>query len=380
MISHNRITHNGGSNLGGAVAIFTGANGYDFSRNDVCGNFSSEYGGGISHFGNSQGGSIHDNQIYLNGSYDEGGGVMIAGELPTNPATTLSRGSGDVSIFNNLIQENVANDDGGGLRLLMTSGANANGSLNNSKIDVFNNIIVNNVSTHEGGGVALDDATNTRFYHNTVMKNLTTATAQTSNGQPAPAGLSRHQDSILLRTSSPPATPHTAIPSCSTTSSGTTGGAWNLASGTVSGIGLTRDPNPVNHWDMGVADGTGLLHPHYTSLQVLAPDNYPSGTVPPTTVQPVGNNPNVIQAYDTKIAPFPWRGDPHFINTITIAQDVPELLAGTTTSDRLRLAAGEQRAEQLFRCGLRPRRPVQRPRVRHRQPDPTPTICPRTGS
>ena len=40
MISHNRITHNGGSNLGGAVAIFTGANGYDFSRNDVCGNFS----------------------------------------------------------------------------------------------------------------------------------------------------------------------------------------------------------------------------------------------------------------------------------------------------------------------------------------------------
>ena len=106
-------------------------------------------------------------------------------------------------------------------------------------------------------------------------------------------------------------------------------GAWNLASGTVSGIGLTGDPNPVNHWDMGVADGTGLLHPHYTSLQVLAPDNYPSGTgAADDGTNSVGNNPNVIQAYDTRIAPFPWRGDPHFINTITIAQDVPELLAG----------------------------------------------------
>ena len=60
----------------------------------------------------------------------------------------------------------------------------------NFPMNVYNNMIVNNVSTHEGGGIAIDDAPNVRFYNNTVMKNITTATAVTSNGQPAPAGLS----------------------------------------------------------------------------------------------------------------------------------------------------------------------------------------------
>src|SRR4029077_14888291 len=141
---------------------------------------SSEYGGGVSHFGRSQNGAIHDNSIYLNGSYDEGGGVMIGGELPANPAANLTPGSGAVDVYNNFIQENVANDDGGGLRLLMASGANANGTLANPQIRGYNNMIDNNVSPHEVGGVALDDSTNVRFYNNTVMKNITTATAQTS--------------------------------------------------------------------------------------------------------------------------------------------------------------------------------------------------------
>ena len=57
-------------------------------------------------------------------------------------------------------------------------------------MNVSNNMIVNNVSTHEGGGIALDDAPNVRVFNNTIMKNLTTATAVTSDGQPAPAGLS----------------------------------------------------------------------------------------------------------------------------------------------------------------------------------------------
>ena len=47
---------------------------------------------------------------------------------------------------------------------------------------VYNNMIVNNVSTHEGGGISLNDAPNVRVVNNTVMKNLTTATAVTSNG------------------------------------------------------------------------------------------------------------------------------------------------------------------------------------------------------
>jgi hypothetical protein len=85
-IARNLIRDNGGMNLAGGVALFSGADGYEVDHNVVCGNFSAEYGGGISHYGLSGGvNSIHDNAIYYNESYDEGGGVMIAGQLPANP-------------------------------------------------------------------------------------------------------------------------------------------------------------------------------------------------------------------------------------------------------------------------------------------------------
>ena len=54
-----------------------------------------------------------------------------------------------------------------------------------SPMNVYNNMIVNNVSTHEGGGIGLNDAPNVRVYNNTIMKNMTTATAVTSE---RPAG------------------------------------------------------------------------------------------------------------------------------------------------------------------------------------------------
>ena len=95
----------------------------------------------------------------------------------------------------------------------------------NFPMNVSNNMIVNNVSTHEGGGVALDDAPNVRFVNNTVMKNITTATAVTSNGLPAPAGLSTGANSTQLQATLPAGAPPSATRSCSTTSSGTTGPA-----------------------------------------------------------------------------------------------------------------------------------------------------------
>ncbi|MFM8321596.1 MAG: SdrD B-like domain-containing protein, partial [Chloroflexota bacterium] len=188
-IRHNRIIANGGTNLAGAIGIFSGAEGYQVDHNDICGNFSAEYGGGISHYGFSPNGQIHHNRIYLNRSYDEGGGILIAGELPANPAV-LSPGSGPVDIFANLLQGNLANDDGGGIRFLMAG---------NFPMNVYNNIIVHNVSTHEGGGISLNDAPDVRVYNNSIMKNITTATAMTSDGQPAPAGLSSSQNSALLQ-------------------------------------------------------------------------------------------------------------------------------------------------------------------------------------
>ena len=68
---------------------------------------------------------------------------------------------------------------------------------------ITNNQIVNNISTHEGGGIAIDDATDVTVAGNTVMKNITTATAMTSDGTPAPAGLSTADNSTWL--TAPPA-------------------------------------------------------------------------------------------------------------------------------------------------------------------------------
>ena len=199
-IMNNRIVANGGTNLAGGIGIFAGADGYVVSGNDVCGNFSAEYGGGLTVYGLSPNGSIDHNRVYYNQSYDEGGGIMVAGQLPTDPSI-LSPGAGTTSIHDNVIQQNLANDDGGGLRFLMASSDcdSSNAVYRACPINVYNNMIVNNVSTHEGGGIAIDDTPNVRVYNNTIMKNVTTATAVTSNGQPVPAGLSTGANSALLQ-------------------------------------------------------------------------------------------------------------------------------------------------------------------------------------
>ena len=151
---------------------------------------------------------------------------MIAGQLPANPAT-LSPGSGPVDIYDNLIQANLANDDGGGLRFLMAG---------NFPMNVYNNFIVNNVSTHEGGGIGLNDAPNVRFFNNTVMKNLTTATAVTSNGVRG-AGRALHlaEQRPAAGDAAGAARRSSATRSCSTTSSGTTGPGPRTAGATVDG-------------------------------------------------------------------------------------------------------------------------------------------------
>jgi len=316
-IAHNRILANGGTNLAGAIGIFSGAEGYEVAHNDICGNFSAEYGGGISHYGLSPNGKIHDNRIYFNRSYDEGGGIMIAGELPANPAT-LSPGAGPVDIYNNLIQANLGNDDGGGLRFLMA---------NNFPFNVYNNIIVNNVSTHEGGGVALNDTPNVNFFNNTVMKNITTATAMTSNGQPAPSGLSTSANSTLLQDTLDAGAPNWSDPLLFNNI------FWDNRAGsfsgaTVGGIGLPGDTGAINRWDMGVADGTGLLLPTSTLMQ----EDY--GTVPDPNNSNIFNDPQVQAAYDTSVQVAPWRGNPRFVDIMMVTtESTPNLLGNYHLQD-----------------------------------------------
>jgi hypothetical protein len=310
LIANNQILANGGTNLAGALGIFNGADNYEVAYNHFCGNFSAEYGGAISHYGYSPNGKIHNNRIYFNRSYDEGGGIMIAGEMVLNPQA-LSPGAGPVDVYNNIIQSNLANDDGGGLRFLMAG---------DFAFNVYNNIIANNISTHEGGGISLNDAPDVRVYNNTIVKNLTTATALTSNGLPAPAGLSTSANSVMLQATLPADAPAFSDPLLfNNIFWDNRAGSWT--GGGVAGIGLPGDPTPINYWDLGLADQTDLLSPTYSMLQVA------DGTVPDASNQ-VGVDPMTVAAYTTTVSVLPWRGGPQFVGNDIVAVDLPPTLMG----------------------------------------------------
>jgi hypothetical protein len=314
-IADDRIVANAGTNLAGAIGIFAGAAGYEIANNDICGNFSAEYGGGISHYGLSPNGKIHHNRILFNRSYDEGGGIMVGGAVAVDPTadygtTNGAKGSGPVDIYANVIQGNLADDDGGGLRFLQAGDVAMN---------VYDNLIANNVSTHEGGGVALNDAPNVRFYSNTVMKNITTATAVTSNGLPAPAGLSTSLNSVQLQATLPGGSPLFSNPLLFNdifwdNRAGTRG------LGTVYGIGASGDATPIDYWDMGVGDGAGSLSPTNSVLQST------TGTVLSGTN--VLSDPTVVAPIDVHLDFAPWRTNPNFTGAIMVVDTLPTLTNG----------------------------------------------------
>ncbi|HET6172787.1 MAG TPA: hypothetical protein VFD90_09280 [Gaiellales bacterium] len=339
-IGYNRIDKNGGTNLAGGIGIFAGATNYRIDHNTLCANTSAEYGGAISHFGLSNGGSIDHNRIWFNRSYDEGGAVFIGGELPANP-NTMTQGAGTVSIRENVMQANLSNDDGGAIRLLMVDGKRRSqtgqsniGTLQlfDDRINILNNTIANNISTHEGGGIALDDATNVAVANNTIAHNTTTATAITSNGQPAPAGLSTAANSILLQAE---LDKRYGVNSRALFSKPTLfnnlftdnrAGSWSAATG-LSGIGLTGDPGPARLWDIGLADGlcTGgntrrCLTPVRNRLDTSALN---AANVTTLADNLVGTPVNFIDdTYRVAINALPWRGYPQFVGAVLIAADL----------------------------------------------------------
>ncbi|MDX6619260.1 MAG: large repetitive protein, partial [Gaiellales bacterium] len=347
-IAFNRILSNGGHNLAGGVGLFQGTNGYQVDHNDLCGNFSAEYGGAISHFGLSGlNGSANDridhNRIYLNRSYDEGGGVTIAGELPANP-DTLTTGSGAVDVFSNILESNLANDDGGALRLLMVDGASGTSGVNSYRINIYNNTLADNISTHEGGGIAIDDATNVTFDNNTVVRNITTATAATSNGQPAPAGLSTAVNSTLLQNRLAASAPRFSRPIMfNNVFWDNRAGSYTTAG--IQGIGMTGDNGKVRLWDFGIFDqanqpAANRLHvtstvydscssatSNCTSLDAGSIDATSTGNV--LTPAPLDPNPlNFRDPFKVGISILPWTKQPQFIGNFIVAADLPPGTAG----------------------------------------------------
>lgn len=322
VIRNNRILANGGTNLAGAVGIFNGNPNYEIAYNVVCGNFSAEYGGGISHYGYSPNGKIHHNRVFFNRSYDEGGGIFVAGELPANPVIQLSSSSGPVDIYANIIQSNLGNDDGGGVRLLMTAGEKDLQPL----IRIFNNFIVNNISTHEGGGIALNDSPNVQVYNNTIMKNITTATALTSTGLPAPAGFSTNANSQLLQNRLPGNPVFSPPLLFNNIFSDNRAGSRSLGQISVTGIGLQGDPTPVNRWDLGVAGYNAKLTIYNSII-----DSTPANSASVQMMDPsnkVGVDPLIWQPYNTSINVLPWRGNTNMIGLDIVAVDLPLTLMG----------------------------------------------------
>ena len=186
-VHHNLITKNGGLNgAGGGVSLYTGADSYAVENNFICGNFTSGEGGGIGHLGLSDDGRITKNTIAFNQNFNQGinvsgGGIFIGGKAGLAGPGSLTAGSGSVTVEGNLIQGNNAGaGDGGGLAAVMVNGAEvaANPSLPDTwhGMSVYNNIIVNNVAGYAGGGISLQDALNVNITHNTVAYNDSTAT------------------------------------------------------------------------------------------------------------------------------------------------------------------------------------------------------------
>jgi IPT/TIG domain len=323
-IVHNRIYANGGTNFAGAIGIFNGADRYEVSRNDVCGNSSGEYGGAISHYGRSVNGRIDHNRIWFNQAYDEGGGVMIAGELPAS-TLQLSAGAGRTIVSHNVILGNVSNDDGGGLRFLMAAGPT------NDRMDVFDNVIANNVATHEGGGIALDDSPNVRIVNNTIVKNLTTATAMTSDGLAAPAGLSTGANSALLQAAlnqrhGPANSPKFSNPVVlDNVFADNRAGTWTANGVMGIGVGGAAD---VFLWDMGTADGIGAISAK--GNVVMSPASSPgyhggTGYTADPSNQLVASVAELgfVHPVDLGVAVYPWRTFPGFKPAAIVSVDLP---------------------------------------------------------
>ncbi|HET8600583.1 MAG TPA: IPT/TIG domain-containing protein, partial [Segeticoccus sp.] len=397
VIADNQIRDNGGTNLAGGIGIFAGSAGYTVDHNAICGNFSAEYGGAMTVYGyqsattGPKGGSITNNTIWFNSSYDEGGAVMLAGELPSDP-TRLSEGTGPARIGGNVISANLSSDDGGGIRLLQVSGSHIS-KANPETISITNNTVSNNVSAHEGGGIALDDAAFVEIVGNTIVKNLTTATAITSDGQPAPTGLATMANSEPLQARLRNAT---LFPGSSNLASTTfskpvlldnvfwDNRAGSFNGGWVYGIGGTLPDGSaggVDNWDMGVVGDPGLLHPVGSVIQTT------QGTDGGETTT-VTDDPGLKDPYDVSVSVLASRTYPAFRQAAIVTELLPPTLlgdyhlAGTTSaatagaSPAPRWPGAPDHRDGCRRCPRRARTSMGRFGRPGAASTPVPTSCP----
>jgi hypothetical protein len=362
---------------GGGISFCTGSDYYKFNYNFVCGNLSSAEGGGVAHVGFIYDGDIEHNTIVLNQSTNptiptNGGGIVVMGTPDTDPVCGtqidqdcppgLSDGTGPNLIINaNLIQANTAESgSGGGIRLQQVNGTDVSTFPTRptlwNDVSITNNMIVNNVAGWDGGGISLQDSLNVSIINNTIASNDSLASSGVltqSIGTPqasAPAGSCVQAGSTGATSASCPqsagvtSTPNSSVLTttftgltitCPTGQSGCTGFSNPLLQNNViwqnrafyigitgAGTGNLNQQNlvslfdaftgsaapvqaaygqcttGVSYWDVGVRGDNGpsnhssgfTLHPTYSLLDDPADYSYTGGNN-------VGFNPVIVSQY-----------------------------------------------------------------------------------
>jgi hypothetical protein len=186
----------------GGVTVSAGADNYRVDHNWIAGNLSSSDGGGMAHSGQSYNGTIDHNFIVYNQSTNptlptSGGGLDVIGsnnprllngtecgntnDLDCPPG--LGDGTGKALVIDsNLILGNSAESGtAGGVRLQQLNGTELTAlPLRPDRwydVTMKNNIIVNNVAGWDGGGMSMEDTLRATIVNNTIASNDTTASA-----------------------------------------------------------------------------------------------------------------------------------------------------------------------------------------------------------
>jgi len=186
----------------GGITVSAGGDDYQIDHNWIAGNLSTGDGGGLQTLGVNFNGRINNNYILFNQSTNptlptNGGGIVIQGaneprtfqgtecggatDHDCPPGLGDGTGAGLVIDANLILGNSAESGSGGGLRLQQVNGSEMIAFPTDNRqwygVTVTNNIIANNVAGWDGGGVSIEDALKVNFINNTVVSNDSTATA-----------------------------------------------------------------------------------------------------------------------------------------------------------------------------------------------------------
>ncbi|MBI5785681.1 MAG: right-handed parallel beta-helix repeat-containing protein [Rhodocyclales bacterium] len=314
VIRNNKVHANGGVDGSGGIAMNDGAENYVVEGNLVTGNMSRFNGGGIAHNGFSAGNNvIRNNKVLFNEVFfgallnlaGDGGGIFVGDDIAGID------GTGNVRIDGNLIQGNLTGaGSGAGIRAFAVNAADVAASPANdatwNKLEIVNNIIVNNVAAVNGGGISLQDVLRATIVNNTIANNDSTATgalafaAGDANSTPQPAGVvSAPHSAVLQALIALPGEPTYSNPTMLNNIIWHNRSFYNDA--TLNGGAGGLAPNPAGpYWDLGVVNAVGVPPTLTSASSILSGGadpafvlGYTNALASATVIDEGGNNINV---------------------------------------------------------------------------------------